>query len=182
MFEKIKKFIILFLIKRKLRKSVRSVKALNLRDARSIGILYTFTDEGSYSLVTGIIHKFSEYCREVKALGYVPLKAVPSYMQVNLKTDVYLKNNLNLIGLPKQKFYTNFTDTKFDLLIDLSMGNQITLNYIAALSKSSFKVGYYHEEQVDIFDFMIKNGEGMNIRTYTDNIVNYLSSINMNTL
>ena len=179
MFDRLKKLILHYLIQLHLRKRNRVVKAVNLNKASSIGILFTISDEANYKIINEIIHKLSGICKEVKALGYIPLKSTPNYMQINLKTDTYLKSDLNLIGLPGQKFYATFTETKFDLLIDLSMGSEDSLKYIATLSKASFKAGYYVQQQVSIFDFMIKDGSTMDFKKYSENILNYLSIINM---
>jgi hypothetical protein len=91
---------------------------------------------------------------EVSALGYVHSKKLIDHYLYRKGFDFITRNNLNWYYKPVSDTVSEFIEKPFDILINLSLEDYFPIQYIVALSSSSFKVGKYFEEP-NYMDFMI---------------------------
>lgn len=72
----------------------------------------------------------------------------------------------------------NFIEEEYDLLIDLNINDHFALKYIAALSKATFKVGKYEEDDVPIHDMMIDSDHTKTVKYFLRQIDTYITMLN----
>ncbi|MCK5822924.1 MAG: hypothetical protein KAG95_02910 [Bacteroidales bacterium] len=167
-----------FVLKKKLKKSVRTRQTINLNNAKTIGIIYNDNEQKSNE----IIEKFVEFLSEKNIQVYVV-----EFINKKIKTDNYIKkngfnyfslNDLNCFYKPKSVVVDEFINNDFDILIDLSLNDKcFPVKYINALSKAKFKVGKFYETP-NYFDFMINIDGNNNLKFFIEQIKNYLTMIN----
>jgi hypothetical protein len=178
MFQKIKSYVIHFLINREMKLHQRSKRVVNLKSAESIGILFAMENEDDYKFINRLVHLPEIAGRRFKVIGYVPEKTVPNYYMAKLKMDLITKSDLNIFDIPNKVFVDEFIQEKFDLMIYMSAGDYLPLDYIAGRSHANFKAGRYREKMIKVFDFMIKRPEGMESSAFSQTVVDYLKIIN----
>ena len=71
---------------------------------------------------------------------------------------------------------SKFTKEDFDILIDLSNGDHVPLNFIFKESKARMKVGLRDSRAALQCDFMIDLGDNPTIDKYLQNLDVYLSN------
>jgi hypothetical protein len=178
MFQKIKSYIIHFLINREMKLQKRTKRVVNLVKAGSIGIVFAMENEDDYQFINRFIHQPVINNRDFKVVCYVPEKAIPNYYIPKLKMDLITKKEINFFEKPKRALVEEFIEKKFDLLIVFSANDHLPVDYIAGCSHAHFKAGYYKDEMVKAFDLMIKKSEEMGIYSFYQTIINYLNDIN----
>ncbi len=91
---------------------------------------------------------------EVSVLGYVHSKKLIDHYLYRKGFDFFTKNNLNWYNRPKSDTVEDFMKKPYDILINLSLERYYPIQYVLALSPSTFKVGKYFEEP-NYMDLMI---------------------------
>lgn len=133
----------------------RSVKTTNLKNAITIGIIYNASNEDTCNKVKAFVKVLKDDKKKVKALGYIDGKVLESYHLAKLEFDFFSPADLNWYGHQNSAVINNFTNEKFDILLDLNFDNCKPTYYIAALSKSTFKVGKLSPQNKLSHDFLI---------------------------
>ncbi len=85
--------------------------------------------------------------------------------------------DLNFWGLPKLEQISDFVDFKFDILFNLSLEQNLVLDYITLTSKARFKVGCSPDED-NYFDLNINIGEKQDVMFLAKQQIFYLSQLN----
>lgn len=174
----LRSYFIHHLINRELTTLNRTKRVVNLSNAKSIGIIYALESETMYHAVNTLASQLTKAGIELKIIGFVPEKIIPNYYLPKLKMDIFTTRDINLLGIPKKPFIKDFITEEFDLLIDLSATDFLSLDYIAGCSHANFKAGRYREKMVSIFDFMIKKPEDMEQKVFLETMITYLQTIN----
>ncbi len=178
MFHFIRSYIIHFLINRELKTLHRSKQVVNLTNAKSIGIVYSLESETIYHAMNALALQLTKAGAEVKIIGFLSEKIIPNYYLPKLKMDIFTTRDINLLGIPKKPFIKDFINEEFDLLIDLSATDFLSLDYIAGCSHANFKAGRYSDKMVSIFDFMVKKPDDMDAEMFLETMITYLRTIN----
>jgi hypothetical protein len=69
-------------------------------------------------------------------------------------TSVITPKELNWLGLPRAGIADEFLKTEFDLLLNIAVKQNLVLDYLTALSRAHFKIGWSPEAQ-NFFDLNI---------------------------
>ena len=85
--------------------------------------------------------------------------------------------DLNFWGLPKLELISDFIDMKFDILLNISLNQNLVLDYITLLSKARFKVGTSPNEE-NYFDLNINIGEKQDTMFLVKQQIFYLAQLN----
>jgi len=139
---------------RKLKHLKRVTKVCNINDARNIGIIFNATNMASFEIIRNFIKSLSGKKVKVNALGYVHSKKLIDHYLYRKGFDFFTKGNLNWFNKPVKDTVENFIKKPFDILINLYLEEYYPIQYIVALSASTFKVGKYFDEP-NYLDFMI---------------------------
>jgi hypothetical protein len=135
----------------------RSVSTQNFEISRSIALLFTAKSESDFILVKQYRkHLQAEYgIKKVEALGWVDEKELPDYT-VTQRGFIFLNPlKTNWFLQPEDEEYTAFIDYPFDILIDLSFEENVSLRFALKQSKDKMKVGRFSEEDYKLYDMTL---------------------------
>lgn len=159
----------------------RSVNAINLFKANSVGFLVNVSEKQQYLEYRKILNELESKNKKVShfALGWYKGKKMPDFVKPGEKFKLMNKTDYNLIFRPKRKSVSikQFLEKEYDLLIDLTRNEIYPLRKVLSLSRSSFKVGAFESGNEPFYDFMIKYRSA---KDYTVQLVHYLSLLNKN--
>lgn len=167
-----------YFLRRKKEKK-RDVETRNFELARSIGLLFKAESESDFILVKQYRkHLQSEYgIKNVEALGWISTKEMPDYT-VTQRGFTFLNHTMcNWYLQPEGEDYEAFIKTPFDILIDLTFEEVITLRFALKQSNASMKVGRYHEEDYDLYDMTLNLPENTLLDEYLKQTDKYLNII-----
>ncbi len=170
---------------RKLRKKAadlhRKPRVTNLDMARKVGILYQAEDEEQFGVIRDFVkHLKNEHgIREAMALAYVDDRDYPAYLYPRLEFERFCRKDLNWFMQPRGVAVENFMASGHDILIDLSDGHVLPLQYMVVGSNAAFKVGGYRPGLEWLYDLMIKHEEEPeDLGKYLEFVDHYLTIIN----
>ena len=151
----------------------------NFHDAQSVGIIYVDSEERYFNKIKA----FAKYLkdkfgvRHVKCIGFVndTNKNLPIWQSQKLEFEYFTKDDLNCYLRPVQNV-SKFIKEDFDILIDLTNGDHIRLNFIFKESKAKMKVGLRDSLAARQCDLMIDLGDNPTIDKYLQNLDLYLSN------
>ena len=166
-----------FLLKQ-VSESGRKQKQINLESARTVALLYYLTDEATYIAVESIISRLNELNLKVRVVCYTDLKITPYYFIPKISQDIITVKDIDWRYQPKKPFVKEFINTEYDILIDLSLNDNLPLLYCAALSQAGLKVGRFQEDHELFYDLMIQAGPDESIDSFSVQVIHYLSRIN----
>ncbi|NNC82375.1 MAG: hypothetical protein HKN79_02260 [Flavobacteriales bacterium] len=169
-----------FFAESKLRKikQDRSRKVVNYHQARDIGVIYPSENESMYILAKHFVDylKKEHGISKVLALGYIDAKEAPFYHAHVLMHDYFTAKEVNWFGYPSGQAVDSFVARDFDILIDLSDGNNIPLRFVLERSHARFKVG--RNLQRESYDLLIDMKEESTLDLYIRQMNHYLNAIN----
>ncbi len=155
-------------IKAHLSKNNRKVKACNIKDAETIGIIFDATNPINFEVVKKMVKNISTKKNSIEVLGYLDHKEMIDHYLYRKGFDFFTRSQLNWFQKPMGKNVESFIKKPYDLLIDLSLENPFPIQYITAFSKSYFKTGKY-APGIDYLDLMIdiekEKEEMLNLRS-----------------
>ncbi len=141
-------------LERKLRGSTRIPVVCNINNAKKIGIIYNATHLVSFEIIRNFVKDLSQKKISVTALGYVNSKKLIDHYLYRKGFYFFTKSNLNWFDKPVTDAVEEFIKIPFDILINLSLEEYYPVQYVVALSISTFKAGRYFDEP-NYLDFMI---------------------------
>lgn len=151
---------------------------MNLRDAKTIGVIYNVGDIKEVELVKKYIAGLRDTGKKVRSIGYVPLKEMPGNVTTSIDHQCFTLKNVNLYFKPVISFIGSFVEEEYDLLLDLNISAQLPSVFVAALSKAKCKVGRYSEKYVSIYDVMIEADEQKDLKYFLQNVDTYMDMLN----
>jgi len=178
MLQQIRRWILQFYIDREIGRAIRVKKHLDFNEVRSVGVLFLLEDEKKFIQLNRLIKKLAEQGKDVKMLGFFKDKIIPSFYIQKLKSDIFTKKELNLLGFPTIETTKEFIELPFDLLLDFTYDDVLPMDYILGMSKAGFKAGRYRDGMVKVLDLMIKKPDDMNFEAFINSIVDYVSKLN----
>ncbi len=156
---------------------VRQKEVCNIDDAKTIGIVFPFTDKEDFELLKKYVLYLRELKKKVKAIGYYKTKEEPYVQYSKVDYDFFPKSSHNWYGKPTDHIVTNFIDEPFDIMIDINSNNDAVITYIAAMSKAKFKVGRFDENDF-IHDLMFESPNEKGLKFFLRQVDTYLAMIN----
>jgi hypothetical protein len=168
-----------WVFKKELKSNKRTKQACNLKDAKSIGILYDATTDNHINRIQPFVSYFFNLKKDVKALGYVNSKQLSNCHVPKLQYDFFYKKDLNWYYKPQNYIINNFIKKEYDILINLCDSTVIPIKYLVASSIAHFKIGV-HEDGYEIYDLMISLKDDKSIEKLMFEIKHYINLINKN--
>lgn len=178
MLNKIRSSIGNYYFRKELEKTARSRKLTNLRVARHIGLLYELNEPEDYDVIAAFVASLQQDHKEVKALGFVRNRILENRFLPKLAFDFFSEKDLNWHYKPGNLKVTDFISTDFDLLIDLSLAENLPLRYIAGLSAAKCRIGPLEEKHKECYDLMLGVRKGATLKNHIEEITHYLTIIN----
>ena len=170
MFSKIKH--IVFFIFLKIKKKIEIIRQpVTLQRAKSIGILFNAEDIANNDKIIDFSKKLKSNLKEVQLLGYLPKREFgfqyPFPFISNKDTTWYGKPGGGTSGF--------FTRSPFDLMINFSTEECLPLEYISAVSRAKFRVGFNKEQDNANYDLILIPKEKSDISNLILNLEKYLN-------
>jgi len=156
----------------------RNRAAMNLKQAKEIGILFSMLSEEEYDTVGNFAIELQLQGKKVHVVGFCRSKHAPAYYAPKLAYDLLLYTDIDLFFRPKTRFSEQFIEQPFDLLFDLSNPVDFPLVYMAELSKAGFKIGRGKSETTGPYDLQIESNEELSTKELINQMVHYTGSIN----
>ena len=139
-----------FLLSLRTSRNDRKPKVYTFENAKTIGILYNVSNKEAHQRVA----EYADYiCKshsgvKVKMLGFLALPELEKCLATTVPTDYFSSNDFTWSGsLQRSKAY-DFAKERFDILLDLTTETIYPIQYIQLLSKASYKVGRYIENDL----------------------------------
>jgi len=149
---------------------------INLNDAKTIVVIFSFKDEKDFKVVMDFLKEMLRRQMQVKALGYIPYKVRPSYVQPNIFVN-YLTAAEASWGKLQGSLADDTANVAADLLIDLTMEPIPALRYVAAMSKAKLRIGASSEGNARFHDIMFNIKKNTTLEDYLKYITHYLTLI-----
>jgi hypothetical protein len=173
----IQEFIGSKLLKYNAKKVVRHIHANNFEHAKTIGIIYDAIDQNQHKKITTFADSIMKnYGITVQMVGFVSNAELRTAFSGQFGCKYVTKKDFSWYGIGENSIITDFINTPFDILIDISVETIYPLHYMTTLSVAGFKVGRYIEENMH-FDLMIDIQKENNIDYLIEQIHIYLSMI-----
>lgn len=135
---------------KKMQQHKRPQKPMRLEAARSIGILFDATSLESQKTAQQYAQSLQDKGKNVRLLGFLNSRQKDE----NFAFRHFNKRDINWMLCPKGPEVTDFMQQPFDILFVLSYQSNLQFEYIASLSKASFRVGPYTEHTYS-YDLML---------------------------
>jgi len=168
-----------FLLRRKIKQMVKNSereKAYhNLKEIKSVFVMF---DTENYDDATYFIHQMKKMGKKVKAYAYKSKKDVNNYSKISLTivTEKDMKSE-SLVQISN-----SFADEKFDLVVDLTLKENLLLLYILISLNSPLKVGFC-KHSLPVHDMVISFAPGLmqNVKELGRQLIHYLTIISSST-
>ncbi|MEM7163190.1 MAG: hypothetical protein AAF487_12205, partial [Bacteroidota bacterium] len=108
----------------------------------------------------------------------VDQKEAPIYHMHKLEFDYFDQSDINWFGKPKSDNIKNFVNKDFDILLDMTQGEYLPLNYVLKQSRAKFKVGPFSEEREYDFDLNIESKRNQGLEEFIKQVNYFLNRIN----
>ncbi len=161
------------------RKQHRDVNIVNLRSAKSVGILWNPSDEESIETYETLRKTLNE--RGIKSFGMAFISTRRGKETLTTVSNSWItdRRDVTFMGRPKSGDGIHFLQEEFDILIDLSLSKSIALQYILIHSAAKFKVGWKAGDP-NLYDLEIDVNANPQCRFLMEQIVFYLEKLNEN--
>jgi hypothetical protein len=151
---------------------------INYKNSKKIALLYKTEIIDTLPEIIEFTNKVRHDNKELYILEYLP-KSNKNTFKIWKQTHFYLlKKNFNFLNIPKKNDISDFTGKQYDILINLSIDDDLNLHYISSLCKANIKIGMYNPNYSKIYDFMIDTKEIFDQHSLIKQITKYLSMIN----
>jgi hypothetical protein len=151
----------------------------DIHRAGTIGILYDATDRESFEFVREFYRDLKESRKCPVSLGYIDFKETLSFHPLaRPEADYFFKSQVNWLQKPNCPMVDNFIDEPFDILINLTLQDNYSLDHIAAVSKAGLKIGRAQSAVAFCYDMTFQLDPQADLKTFAYTIVHYLSQIN----
>jgi hypothetical protein len=125
------------------------------------------------------VRKLSEMNIRVRVACYTDQKFVPHFFIPKLLQDIITFKDLNWYFQPQKVFVKDFVEENFDILLDLTLTDNLPLLYLAVRSKAGLKIGRFQEDHQEYYDLMIDLPSESSIEYFIEQIMYYLQKINI---
>lgn len=145
--------------------------------AKKIGLYYSYVDETSYRAIVEFIAYLHKNGSEVTSLILINQSKEKQMFQSITNQLILDKSSSSSSKLSSNQTVQTFTNTPFDIYIDLSPTAHPQSLYISYTSKAHLKIGKYENKAFDICIY--SNSE--NTKVQLEDIIKYMSILTENT-
>ncbi len=164
-----------------LSKNLKTVKrnkiVHNLVTARKVAIVGVVNTTKDFDDINAIQKILTEKNMQVEVLVYFPGKEIPQQLLMRKGINIFNKNEVNWYGKPLLPYVEQFCKVEYDILIDLSIVELFPIRWIAAISRSRFKVGSLSYTG-NPYELIITVDNQKEISYLSEQIIHYLNLIN----
>ena len=164
-----------FFLRKKIRKilnlSERKKAYLNLKEIKSILVLF---DTNNFDDANHFIQQMKKMNKKIKAIVFINKRDNSNYSNTSFTfvTEKDMKDDSLL------HVVNSLASEKFDLVVDLSLKENLLLLYILVSTNSPLKVGFY-KHALSVHDMVISFAPGLvqNVKELGNQLIHYLTII-----
>lgn len=153
-----------------------SRRSKSWNQVETIGILYV-ADKETSAAVKKYAAQLRQEGKKVFELGFYDQKELSFDVNFTLNSEYLHRKHIQWNGLPKSDSVPGFIDEKFDLLLNIYMGDVLPLLWVSAKSKAAFRLGLYQKNSLPFFDMAIDIGSEGDIQKYIQTIDHYIRKL-----
>ena len=116
----------------------RNVKLPHPDSIRKVAVLWQPEQKEAYQYLHEHFSHALVIFRNICVYSYNPV--------VEAGNNIIAPKDTNWLGFPKKGLAEDFLNTEFDLLLNIALEQNLILDYLTALSKAHFKVGWSPKE------------------------------------
>lgn len=163
------------LLQQKLKRRSRKKVMCDLDGAKTVGILFTADSIDSYNQIVQLANNYSDVRgKKILCIGFVENPKQFELFAEQSGFRFFSAKHCNWYGRPKDHSVDFFIEKDFDVLLDLTLKDNITMNYIVGMSKAKYKVGSL-KPQTKLYDMMIDVAKNNTLDNLINQIELYLS-------
>lgn len=166
------------LLRNKYKQKTRDKAVHNLHTADNALLVFQASGIINYNQLFDFEASLNKHNIETTLLGFVNHKRIPDILLFKKEISLISKKDLNFWFFPKDETTGKILNKQYDILIDFDIKGSFPLEYIVKLTNASFKIGPYNEQR-EHYDMMIHLDTENKINFYTDQLMHYLSRINI---
>ncbi|GIV34032.1 MAG: hypothetical protein KatS3mg031_1567 [Chitinophagales bacterium] len=163
-----------YVLKRKLKKHPVPHRTSGYTDADSIIILFDASQPEHVQPVKNFFQKLRSEDKHVRLFAYLNQERKGT---TSLPFPYMTRKNISWLFIPKHPLASEIMESRVDILISLCTEECLPLEYMAALSRATFRVGRYEADKSDCYDLMIETGTTKDIQHLIAQIDHYLRII-----
>lgn len=156
-----------------LKKNDKSRRSMNYQQARKIGLVFTMNSFLAYEAIRSFENKLQKDGKEVFVLSYLP----ENVENFDFRYDFFTQKDFSLFGSIQAGNIQKFLQHPLDLLICLDLNPNIYIEHLLAASNARFRIGQYQNDREELFELMIKTGEGNDIAELINQIYHYTNEL-----
>jgi len=136
---------------------------MNLDHARTVGIVWNETDRAAYEMLKKYLDDRNKKSGEI-------------CFSIGQGEANFSDKDFSFFGTPKNPAVVEFINERYDLLLDISLGDSLPVQIVRALSMASFKTGWSLAEP-NYFDFSIDVSRRRDAYYLAEQLIHYLNEI-----
>lgn len=156
--------------------SNRKARIHNLSSAKSVGVLWYLDDKKSAEIYEGFRKKLKKEGLNVFGMAFIGGSRDKEIFEKVTTSKVFNKSDVGVWGEPTSDFVVQFMRRNFDILVDLSIKDLISIKYIVAHSNAAFKIGWSWPDK-NYNDFSIETTEIPEGGYLSEQLLYYLDKI-----
>lgn len=165
-------------IAREVARTKRKVDYNNLREVKSIGVVWDASKIEEFPSISRFHQLMNEKNIELSVIGYYPGNELPDKYTALRYLRCIKREEVNYFYLPVTRDANAFIKKSFDVLIDINFDKSLPLLYLSSLSVAKLKVGLFDNEKAGHYpDLMIELKKPVKIDDYLTQIIKYLEMI-----
>lgn len=176
MWQSIQLFFYRYFMQKRLKEHQVTHEVVNLHQAKEVGILFDATNEQNVIWVRRLMEDLEKSKKKVSILGFIN----SSHANEQTAYPCFSRKETNWYMQPVHFMPNDFSEKKFDILINAFIQPTETLEYISTFSNARFRVGCFADDKTHCYDLMINLKDTDTLPEFIQKALHYLQIINNN--
>ncbi|MCR4659308.1 MAG: hypothetical protein K5650_03320 [Bacteroidales bacterium] len=158
----------------------RSKRIENFTDVKQIGVIFVVGDESRWNILNHFARAMESEGKHVKMIALQPKDVKLNYVITHRETYIcHEKEDFDFWGVPRDEVIEGFIDDHYDLLIDTTSDDNFFAQYITLKTLADLKTVYADttDEPSELHDLIIRGKGQLELKSFFNNIINYLGMI-----
>lgn len=153
----------------------RQVRAINLKQAKSVGIIFNAGNPDNQKIVNQLMKDWPAENVRFAVVGFLPYPKMEHNYISDKTWNYFALKDCNYFMTPQSDHLVKFTETKHDLLLVLDTRFNFPIKWLVKKSRATFKAGISNIYQEEL-DFMIEM-KGHSIAELIEFLKQYLGNL-----
>lgn len=169
----LKNIFVRFLTHRAVKKNISLRENISYENSKTAGIIYTWEGERKDEIINDFKKELEESGKKVKTICYKQ----GEINRNSRKNFFFNEEDFSRYGKIKSKLPSQFIQNRFDFLFHLDTTQNISIEYLLALSNARCRVSRLDYTKKEFYEFMIKTNKGDGFEQLCNQILHYTKSI-----